>query len=408
MAFICFVGTYKPIICGIGDYTGFITYASPASKWRVLSFDLEKYGASLSTASETTDQVWYGIPGRHDFSAEIILQGLKELGLKNEDIVLWFQHEDQIWADSEKFITMLKHLNIPKVVTFHTLHFQSSETPTGLQRYQYTLLKSLLPYVQAITVFSQGVYHAVTSAFPEYRRKVYVMKHGIHSYPEVSRLSRKEAKEGLNDFLLSEAKLNRATREAFRKQYIFLNSNTVIIGQTGFLRPLKQLESIYLFKNELQQIIPRKRIVAMHIGITRKKSNDVYARELRKKQNNNDSFLLEIWLPQNILALAQRAFDISFYWPTQCTQSGILAHTLGAGAMVAGRDLEGVGETIKEAGGIVDTELKGLLLKIKELILNPALREKIENTISKYAREFSWENQARRHYELAEHILRFM
>lgn len=405
MAFICFVGTYKPITCGIADYTSFITRASPAGKWGVLSFDLEQYGASLSTAHETTDQVWYGIPGRHDFSAQVILRGLNKLGRKNEDVVLWFQHEDGIWADRQKFLTMLMEIDLPKVVTFHTLHFQSPETPTGLRRYQHDFLQSLLPHVEAITVFSHGVYDAVTSAFPQHRNKVFVVKHGIHSYPAVSKLSWKEAKERLNDFLLSAPGLDRATRDALGKQRTFLDPDTAVVGQTGFLCPLKHSESLYLLRDNLQQITPHKRIAAVRIGITREESHRIYAGELRKEQNGKDSFLLEIWLPQGTLALAQRAFDVNFYWPTECTQSGILAHALGAGAVVAGRDLEGVGEMLKEVGGLVDTELRRLLLRIRELILNPALREQMEEAVLKYAAEFSWKNQARRHYELAERIL---
>ena len=44
MASIYFIGTYKPIICGIADYTNFITRECPAESWGVLSFDLEKIG----------------------------------------------------------------------------------------------------------------------------------------------------------------------------------------------------------------------------------------------------------------------------------------------------------------------------------------------------------------------------
>ena len=103
-----------------------------------------------------------------------------------------------------------------------------------------------------------------------------------------------------------------------------------------------------------------------------------------------------------MLSIAQRAFDINLCWPKDCTQSGILAHALGAGAIIAGRDLEGVGETLKKAGMLVDTDLRRLLMKVKDLILNPELKEKIEETALKYAAKFSWKNQARRHYELAE------
>jgi len=406
MASIYFVGTHKPIMCGIADYTNFVAREIPAGRWGVISFDLKRYSAPLTLDDEAvTGRVWYGIPGRREFSAPVIMQGLKELGAKNEDAVLWFQHENGIWPGSIQFTAMLKNLNVPKVVTFHTLHFQSFETPTGLRRNQYDLLKVLLPYVEAITVFSRGVYHAVTSAFPEHRDKVYIMKHGINPYPEISRLSRKEAKEKLNDFLLYESGLNRKTKEALHKRRIFLDSDTVVVGQTGFLEPMKNSELLYAARDGLQKAIPHRRIVAVRIGVPRDKLQRIYAEKLRRWQNSRDKFLLEVRLPHGILPLAQRAFDVNFYWPYDCTQSGLLSHALGAGAIVACRDLEGVGEDIKEAGGIVGTDLRYVLSKITNLILNPALGERIEQRALGYAIKFSWKNQARRHYELAESIL---
>jgi len=406
VASIYFVGTYKPIMCGIADYTRFITRESPVGRWGVLSFDMDKYGVLLTGSDEVApDRVWYGIPGRNEFSASVILEGLKDLGTKIEDAVLWFQHEAAIWPDSQKFVSMLKGLDMPKVVTIHTLHFQSHETPSGLRKYEYDLLRALLPHVEAITIFSYGVYWTVTSAFPEHREKIYIIKHGIHSYPEVSSLSQKEAKEKLNDFLLYESDLEQATKEALHKQRIFLDPETVVVGQTGFLSPLKQSELLYLVRDNLQKIIPHKRIAEVRIGSPREASQEIYAEQLRIEQNGRGKFLLKIWLPQNILPLAQRAFDVNFYWPSDCTQSGVLAHALGAGALIAGRDLEGVGETLKEAGELADTDLRRLIMKSGNLILNPELRERIEKRALSYAAEFSWENQARRHYELAEHIV---
>ena len=405
MTSIYFAGPYKPIMCGIGDYTGFLTRKSPVGRWGVLSFDLEKYGAPLTTDHEiTADRVWYGIPDRHSFSTAVIQQGLRKLGTTKEDSVLWFQHEFGIWPHSMQFVAMLKSLGIPKVVSFHTLHFQSRETPYGLRREQYDLLSILLPYVDAITVFSRGVHQTVTMAFPEYRAKVYVLKHGIHSYPEVSQLSRKEAKEKLNDFVLYESNLNRETKELLYKHRVLLDDNTVVIGQTGFLSPAKGSELLYTVGNSLQKAIPHKRIIALRIGSPRDESQRIYAERLRKQQKGRPNFLLETWLPQSILPVAQRAFDVNFYWPLDCTQSGVLAHALGAGAVVAGRDLEGVGETLKEAGEPADKDLRHLLLKVRSIILNPELAAEIEQGALMYAAEFSWENQARKHYELAENI----
>lgn len=406
MISIYFVGTYKPIMCGIADYTSFITRELPAVRWGVLSFDLEEYGAPLVADNEpVSGRVWYGIPSRQEFSATVIRQGLKELDADTDDTVLWFQHEFGIWPDSRKFAAMLKDLNVRKVVSFHTLHFQSPETPSGLRRGQYNLLRALLPYVEAITVFSHGVHRAVTTAFPEHRDKVHVVKHGVHSYPGISRLSRREAKKKLNDYLFRESDLDREIKETLHRQRIFLDPGTIVIGQTGFLSASKGSELLYSVRDYLQQLIPKQRIAAVRIGLPRDESQKIYAKRLRKKQISKDKFFIEVWLPKYILPLAQRAFDVNFHWPSDCTQSGILAHALGVNAVVAGRDLEGVGEVLKESGGLVDADWKHLLLKVRDLILNPESEERQEGAVRKYAAEYSWAKQARRHGELAEHLM---
>jgi len=323
-----------------------------------------------------------------------------------DDAILWFQHETAIWADPEMFTSMLQQLNLPKIVTFHTLHFQSNETESGLRKYQYDLLKNLLPHVDAITVFTYGVYRSVVTAFPEYYAKIFVTKHGVHSYPEINKLSHKEARGKLYDFLFYESALDQNDKQALYRQRIFSDPNALLLGQTGFLCPLKHSESLYSVRDNLQQLIPDKRIVAVRIGTAREDSQRIYAQQLRSNIKDSNTFLLETWLPSEMLPLAQRAFDINFYWPDECTQSGVIAHALGAGAIVAGRDLEGVGETLKEAGQIADTDINNLTIKIKHLLLDPELQLRTEQKALKYADEFSWESQARRHYELAEPILR--
>ena len=406
MASIYFVGTYPPIRCGIADYTLSITEKSPAKKWAVLSFRLD--GGELPvTISDfiASDNIWYGIPGPEKFSVSVIEDGLRELGAQNDETVLWFQHEFGIWANDRAFVTMLSGLDLPKIVTFHTLRFQSTDTQVGLVQYEYDLLQALLPHVDAITVFSRGVYGAVTAAFPQHRHKVHIIRHGVHSYPTVSNLSRQEAKEALNAFLFHESELDRETKETLHRQRIFLDPDTVIIGQTGFLHPIKGSEHLYPARDELQKLIPDRRIVAVRIGIPRREVDIGHASELRVKQNGVDKFLLETWLPQRLLPLAQRAFDINYYWPYECTQSGVLTHALGAGAMIAGRDLEGVGETLRGAGAMADSDTERLLLKIRDHLLNPLLQYQAEQKALAYARRFSWENQTRLHYQLAREVL---
>jgi len=67
--------------------------------------------------------------------------------------------------------------------------------------------------------------------------------------------------------------------------------------------------------------------------------------------------------------------------------------------------LEGVGETLTESGELVDRNLECLLIKVKDVVLNPELVERIEEKALNYATELSWPNQALRHYKLVEKIL---
>lgn len=393
------------MMCGIADYTSFITREIHPSKWGVLSFDLENSWAP-STGDDVfmQERVWYGIPSRNDYSAQVLLDGLKQLTMENEHAVLWFQHENGIWPDNAQFVELLRNLDLPKVVTFHTLHFMSSETSTGLRNNQYRMLKEMLPHVDAITVFSYGVFKAVASAFPEYISKFHVLKHGVHSYPEINHMSRIEAKEQFNDFLLYESNLGKTTKEVLHKRRVFLDGKAVVIGQTGFLSPAKQSEMLYTAGEKLQKLVPNRRIITVRVGQSRDRIQEIYAEDLIKKQSNNDEFLLDVWLPQRILPLAQRAFDINFYWPSNCTQSGVLAHALGAGATVAGRDLEGVGETLKEAGGLANKDLRLLLTQMRNQIINPGLGKEREEAIRQYSMKLSWQKQAQLHCELAEHV----
>jgi hypothetical protein len=335
----------------------------------------------------------------------VIQQGLDILGADRRDSVVWFQHEFGIWPHRWQFVNMLKGLDIPTVVTFHTLHFQSTETRSGLRKEQYEFLGILLPYINAITVFSRGVYGAVAAAFPEYIDKIHVIRHGIHHYPEVSRLTRREAKEKLNDYLLYDSDLDSRTKEQLYRQRILLDPDTVVIGQTGFLSPAKGSELLYAVRDSLDKLVPQKRIAALRIGSPRDKYQEEYATRLQKAQNGKPNFLLKVWLPQGMLPIAQRAFDINFYWPVECTQSGVLAHALGAGAVIASRDIEGVGETLKDTGAVVDADLTRLMVKMKNLIINPEFADYIAEKALDYAEEYSWENQVQRHNEMAEHLI---
>ena len=404
MALITFITTYKPILCGIADYTDFIVRDSPIGRWDVLSFNLDNCRVPLSDDQTLlSTHVRYCIPSYDDYSASSILEGLEP----NQDQVLWFQHEFGIWRSDVKFVEMLKGLNNVKVVSLHSLHFQSSETPYGLRRNEYSFLRLLLRRTDAITVFSDGVHKAVTRAFPEYSDKVYVLRHGTHLYPKSAKMSRAEAKAIMHEYLVCESDLNQASKDNLRQQGVLLDPEMMVIGGAGFITASKGIEPLFYTHNALQQMLPRRKIAAVYAGFLRDPNDRIdgqYAVKLRTKYNGSGQFFLETYLPEDMLPVLLRALDIYFYWPSDCTQSGIVAHALGAGATIACRDMEGVGETVKMAGGVTSTDFGQLISRVEQLILDSSLRNEVSEKVLKYAEEFSWRNQALRHFELAEQL----
>jgi glycosyltransferase involved in cell wall biosynthesis len=107
-----------------------------------------------------------------------------------------------------------------------------------------------------------------------------------------------------------------------------------------------------------------------------------------------------------MLPVALRAFDIYLYWPTDCTQSGIIAHALGAGATVACKEMEGVGDTVKTAGGLTSTNFEQLVEGVRYLVQSPELRELMARSAVACAEKYSWRKQAEQHYEVAEMLCR--
>lgn len=403
MTRICFVASFRPITQSVAEYTSLITRELPPSKWGVLSFDPNTSGASFIASHRLMKHgVWHSVPERTYDTVPSIIYRLEPAG--SQDIVLWLQHTRSLWPNEWQFIEMLKCLDIPKVITFHSLHFQSSETPSGLRKDEFALLQGLLPHAEAVTVFNRGVYRAVVSAFPEHREKVRVLKHGVPTHAEALRLSRKEAKEKLNDFLLHESDMDHESKKALHDQRALLDSETFVIGETGFLSPMKQSDRLFLVRDILQRMTHPRKIVALRIGAPKDTEQMEYAHTLMLQQDQKGKFLLEIYLPDSMLPIAERAFDMNFCWPVECTGSRTITHILGAGGIIAGRDMEETGETLREAKAIAQMELGLLIASIRQLILNPEIGERIEENARNYAVRFSWENQAHEHYALAEEL----
>jgi len=398
---INFVSTFPPIMCGIGTYTKYLVSHMPPNSWRVTSFKLDEF---------------FQFPEPFDFDDRVSYElSLKDPGLPSslQGDVVWFQHAFGMWGRNSsyflKFVEDAKKRGKKLVASFHTIHFQSPETHSGMQQEEMDLLKATLPLLDALTVFTKGAYQSVVKAFPEYGDKVVIIRHGVHLYPMVSR---RKARVSLIEYLINQAKILPQKKRELEKNYSHLLSpRTIILGNFGFITADKAFTDLYRFRQLIQKRLPRHRIITFVIGKIqlrkdRKTSESSPLLEgLKFIHDGNGNLFFEDYIPERLLPLALRALDFTVFWPRNATQSGRMSHALGAGACVTGRKIEGIGETLRLCRLPAATTLEELAEVIEKLILCPELRKKAERLGREYARRYFYGVQAKKHLLLAESLM---
>ena len=341
---------------------------------------------------------------------DVIYKSLTKLYGDGDDYVLWIQQGDSFWGNRQKFVKLLKYLKKKKVknivVTHHTLNFQNRETKYGFTKWQYKLLKNELPYIDVNTVFTKGVYSALTKAFPKYKEKTVLIRHGVLKYP---RISQKDAKIELLNWLKSKNKLDQHWQNDVNNLYSkIFEENSILFGDTGFISGRKHSYLIYNITRILQKRLIKKNIIGLYIGTlgfsSSKKNRNL--EELRNLHDPNHNFYFyEDYIPEHLFAKSLKTFDIVHMWQEDCRQSGKLAHAIGIGAFLIGRNIEGVGETLKMCGYPALNTYKDYVDEIERVIINPELKEKIEKKASQYVKSFNWEMQSLKHIKLVKALI---
>ena len=392
---ITFVSTFPPIICGIATYTKYILDHLPPNFWRVVSFDLKEF----STANESLPSV---MSDRVDYCLSFSNLTLPNLYGTN---VVWLQHAFGIWGERhEHFLEIVqqaKAKGMKVAASFHTIHFQSPETPFGLTEQERQLLSEALPLLDVATVFTDGARSAVIEAFPQFREKVTVLRHGVHVHP---RTDKKEARERFYNHLINQAPIPEAQKEELRKiRNDFLSETTILLGNYGFITQDKDPCRLYELGRLVRNRLPNYKILTMFAGIIQgTKNNNLHSRLpvlnlLRECHDGKENFFFYLYIPEDIFAIAIRALDFAVFWCSNATQSGRMAHAQGAGTVVVGRDLEGVGETLRLSGMPAARSIEELADMIAEMVLNPALRKEAEMRAWQYVTQYCFENQAKKH-----------
>lgn len=401
---ITFVSTYPPAMCGIGTYIYYLTRVMPEDSWNVITFKPDEFSiCDIELKPKEYHRVNYCI-------------SLDTPSLPQEltSEVLWFQHSFGMWGRVNthflKLIDEAKKRGKKVGVSFHTIHFQSEETPWGMQEKEFELLKETLPILDFVTVFTRGAKKAVIDAFPDSREKVIVLRHGVHNYPKVSK---EYARQRLFNYLsqLPSIPANEKIRlEGIEKSCI--EGTTVLIGNYGFITQDKDPLLLYEIGKKLQEIIPNKTIITLFIGKIQERKDKKrelclpILERLKSIHDGKQNLFYEEYLPENIFPYAFRALDIALFWCTNATQSGRMAHAQGTGVSIAGRDLEGLGETLKLSGLPASKTMDELAYKIAEIIKNPILKYRMEKQSYKYAQKFSFYNQAKKHLLVGEAVIK--
>jgi glycosyltransferase involved in cell wall biosynthesis len=402
-AHIVFASTYPPVVCGIGNYLSYLVGAMQGGTASLVAFDPERYEGRVASgqAVDPSVPVRFALARPTIDPAELMEAVADMTPLPLDRTVLWFQHAPDIWPQLPALLRAIRDYPVRKVASLHTIHFQSPQTPSGLRSSEWRLLRDLLPWLDQVTVFTPSVRQAVRRAFPEYSDKVTLLYHGVHGPRPIAR---EDARRRLAQHL------GRVPHTVHPRRSVSLliraldDPDTIVLGSLGFLQWDKGFEAVYDLRDALQARLPERRVVGLVMGSVRDRADRRNRRLLARlaaRADDDGRFLVATLTPDAVFQAGLRALDLNLYWPDSATQSGRVAHALGVGANLIGRDVEGLGEALRDVGAPACTGFDELVSCALDLLRSPARRQSLRIRCLEYAEQYSWKRQARSHLEIA-------
>jgi len=213
-----------------------------------------------------------------------------------------------------------------------------------------------------------------------------------------------EARKKLFSYFVNQAEIPLLQKmELSGAEACLYSRDTILLGNYGFITSDKDPLQLYELRRLVQDKLSNHRIITLFAGIIQRNKNMKIETKLpilealRSNHDGRKNFFFEVFIPEDIFPMAFSALDFAVFWCNNATQSGRLAHAQGTGAFVAGRDWEGIGETLKLSGLPAGESLSELAETIAELVLEPALKKKLGGKSRQYAQRYCFANQAKKH-----------
>lgn len=392
------ISTFPPTLCGIGTYSSYLL----GRNWVQFAFDPGSYPSAKDDESVIS---YKGKKVVIDYQEMLNNPSYFVKNVKRfPNPVVIFQHTCSLYrSDDERFCSLLgtlKRQKIPVVLSLHTVHFQTNETPSGLGFKEAELLKKTYPLIDSFIIFTDGSYRAIYKHLKKWARKCVVIRHGVRKKDD---LTMKEAKKILSKYL-KENYDGSDTANDFIK--VLKDDNQIIFGETGFYSQTKRSEILFKIKDH-RWIKNGGKFTFAYFGSVRNSQDSrlTQTRDLIKGFHNPKAgrFVFDIFLPERVFRASMKIMA-NIFWPDNCTQSGRLSHAQSVGTLIIGKDIEGIGETLKMSGYPVFTDLEAA---INRCIL-ASERSKVffdSKKNEKYISEFNWARQREKHELLTQTII---
>lgn len=380
---IAFIGTYPPRKCGIGVFTNNLVKAVLGNN------EDQKISPKAMVVAMNDSPNCYAYP--EEVKKIIQEDNLSDYidaanFINNSDAkVCVLEHEFGIFGgnDGVYILSLLHHLEIPIIVTFHTVLKDPSYT-------QKLLVKEIGKKVSRIVVMSKRAVLFLTDIYQIPKQKIVIIEHGVPDYKHIS-------------------------KEDGKKKYGFLNQK--ILFTFGLLSRNKGIETVIKALPRVVEKYPNLKYIvlgATHPNVL-KHSGDEYRNELERLVKSrglekNVCFKNEFATEEELMEYLQTSdIYISPYLNEAQITSGTLSYAIGTGCVVVSTPYWHAQELLDNNRGRLFNfrdfeQLSDLLL---ELFDNPELSNEIRKNALNYGEKIHWTKIGKEYLVLAELVYEY-